>query len=120
MDEYKRCTKNESSIMMIITLAIMFLNIVGVIIAFIAWKVYGKDSQFIKRNGLRAIDFYISFVIYELIVILLCVIKMGTYLLPVMTIIYAAILIMAIISYYKHKEFNFPLNLRILDRLGVK
>lgn len=117
MTEGNRCSKNESTTMIVMTLAIMFLNIIGVVIAFVSWKIYGKDSEFIKKNGLKVIDFYISFVMYEMVVLLLCIIKIGTYLLPVMTLIYAAILIMAIISYYKHKEFKFPLSFRFLEKL---
>jgi uncharacterized protein len=117
MTDYERCTKNESTIMMIMTLAVMFFNIIGAIIAYVTCQVYGKQSAFIKRNGARLIDFYISFVIYEIIVLLLCLVKIGTYLLPIMTLIYAAICVIAIIQYYKHKEFIYPLTFKFIQRL---
>ena len=65
MTENQRSTKNESITMMVMTAAVMMLNIIGVIIAYAAWKIYGKESKFIKKNGLKLIDFYKSFVIYE-------------------------------------------------------
>ncbi len=117
MTEEQRCTKNESTIMMVITLAVMLLNIIGIIIAFVTWNIYGKESKFIKENGAKLIDFYITFVIYELIVLLLCIVKVGVYILPIMTLIYAAILIIAIISYYKHKSFKYPLSFKFIQRM---
>ncbi len=117
MTEEQRCTKNESTTMMVMTLAVMLLNIIGIIIAFVTWKIYGKESKFIKENGAKLMDFYITFVIYELIVLLLCIVKVGVYILPIMTLIYAAILIMAIISYYKHKSFAYPLSFKFIQRM---
>lgn len=121
MTEEQRCTKNESIIMMVMTLAVMLLNIVGVIIAYAAWKIYGKESEFIKRNGLKLIDFYISFVIYEFAILLLvCVVKTAAYLISVMSIIYLITFIIGIIQYYRHKEFKYPLSFRILEKLKTK
>ncbi|GAA0863723.1 DUF4870 domain-containing protein [Paraclostridium tenue] len=117
MTDCERCTKNESTMMIVMTLAVMFFNIIGAIIVYVTCQVYGKQSAFIKRNGTRLIDFYISFVIYEIIVLLLCFVEVGKYLLPIMTLVYAVICIMAIIQYYKHKEFIYPLTLKILQKL---
>ena len=121
MTENERSTKNESITMMVITAAIMMLNIIGVIIAYVAWKIYGKESKFIKKNGLKLIDFYISFVIYEFIILLLvCIVKQAAYLIPIMSIMYLIILIIAIIQYYRHKEFKYPLSFRIIERLKTR
>lgn len=121
MTEKQRCTKNESIIMMVMTLAVMLLNIVGAIIAYATWKIHGKESEFIKRNGLKLIDFYISFVIYEFAILLLvCIVKQAAYLISVMSIIYLITFIIGIIQYYRHKEFKYPLSFRILEKLKVK
>ena len=121
MTENERSTKNESITMMVITAAIMMLSIIGVIIAYVAWKIYGKESKFIKKNGLKLIDFYISFVIYEFIILLLvCIVKQAAYLIPIMSIMYLIILIIAIIQYYRHKEFKYPLSFRIIERLKTR
>lgn len=121
MTENERSTKNESITMMVITAAIMMLNIIGVIIAYVTWKIYGKESKFIKKNGLKLIDFYISFVIYEFIILLLvCIVKQAAYLIPIMSIMYLIILIIAIIQYYRHKEFKYPLSFRIIERLKTR
>lgn len=121
MIDNKRCTKNESIIMMVMTLAVMLLNIFGVLIAYVAWKIYEKESAFVKRNGLKLIDFYISFVIYEFAILLLvCVVKDAAYLISAMSAIYLIIFISAIIQYYRHKEFRYPLSFRILEKLKTK
>lgn len=121
MTENQRSTKNESITMMVMTAAVMMLNIIGVIIAYAAWKIYGKESKFIKKNGLKLIDFYISFVIYEFAILLLvCIVKKAAYLIPAMSIIYLIIFIIAIIQYYRHKEFKYPLSFRIIEKLKTK
>lgn len=121
MTENKISSKNESVIMMIMTLAVMMLNIIGLIIAYAAWKIYSKESRFIKMNGLKLIDFYISFVIYEFTILLLvCGVKKAAYLIPIMSVIYLCTFIVAIINYYKHKEFKYPLSFRIVERLKKK
>lgn len=121
MTENQRSTKNESITMMVMTAAVMMLNIIGVIIAYAAWKIYGKESKFIKKNGLKLIDFYISFVIYEFVILLLvCIVKKAAYLIPPMSIIYLIIFIIAIIQYYRHKEFKYPLSFKIIEKLKTK
>ncbi|EQK40312.1 MULTISPECIES: DUF4870 domain-containing protein [Paraclostridium] len=121
MTENQRSTKNESITMMVMTAAVMMLNIIGVIIAYAAWKIYGKESEFVKKNGLKLIDFYISFVIYEFAILLLvCIVKQAAYLIPAMSIIYLITFIIAIIQYYRHKEFKYPLSFKIIEKLKTK
>lgn len=121
MTENTKSTKNESVIMMIMTAAIMLLSIIGVIIAYAAWKIYGKESKFINKNGLKLIDFYITFVIFEFTILLLvCFVKQAAYLIPAMSVIYLLILIIAIVNYYKHKEFKYPLSFKIIERFKTK
>ncbi|MCH1959980.1 DUF4870 domain-containing protein [Romboutsia hominis] len=114
MDDYKKSISRENIIMLLMAGGIIVFNFIGFIISYFVWKDYSKDSDFIARNGRRLLNFHISFFIYEIISGLLVFLLIGMVLLPLVSIAYLVLNIIAMIRYGSYRDYDFPFILNII------
>lgn len=115
MENYSNSVKNENLIMLMMAAGIMLFNIVGFIVVYFVWKEYSKDSSFIKVNGARLLDFHISFFIYEIIAVILCIAIIGAFMLPIIGLIQFVCSIIGMIKYGGHNEYVYPLSFKFIQ-----
>lgn len=115
MSDYSNSTKNENLIMLMMAAGIIVFNFIGFIVVYFVWKEYSKESNFIKVNGARLLDFHISFFIYEVIAIILCVLIIGAFILPIIGLIQLVCSIIGMIKYGGHNDYEYPLSLKFIQ-----
>lgn len=78
------------------------------------WLIKKADSAEVDRHGKEALNFGISFTIYWFVSALLCAIAIGFVLLPIVTITYFVLLIMAAVKVSNGEEFRYPYIIRLV------
>jgi Uncharacterized protein conserved in bacteria len=81
------------------------------IIPLIMWLLFRNKSRFIDETGKKILNFELSFLLY---CIILCITCIGIALLPVVGIIMAVFIIIAIIKALNGEAWDYPLSLRFL------
>ncbi len=115
MENYSNNVKNENLIMLMMAAGIMIFNIVGFIVVYFVWKEYSKESYFIKENGARLLDFHISFLIYDIIAAILCIVIIGAFILPVIGLVQFVCAIIGMIKYGGHNDYIYPLSFKFIQ-----
>lgn len=77
---------------------------------------FGSRDRAVKKNAKEALNFLISFFVYELISLLLVVVVIGFLLLPILVILQAILPIFAIVHVlrYPNKPYRYPFIFRLL------
>lgn len=114
MDNYNKSIPRENLIMLLMAGGIVVFNIIGFIIAYFVWKEYSKDSDFIKVNGRRLLNFHISFIIYEIIAGISMVALVGVILMPLVSIVYIILIVLGMIRYGSHGDYEYPVTFNII------
>ena len=65
MNNYRNSMSRENLIMLIMAGSILVFNLVGFIVSYFVWKDLSKESDYIRENGRKLLNFHISFVIYD-------------------------------------------------------
>ena len=112
MDNYRNYMSKEHLIMLIMAGAIIVFNLIGFIVSYFVWKDLSKESDYIRENGRKLLNFHISFVIYEIIASLSIVVLIGVILTPLISIAYIVLAILGMINYgqYKNYDYKFTIN----------
>lgn len=108
MDKYQKSVPRENLIMLIMTASILLFNFIGFIVCYFIWREYSKDSDYIKENGKKLLNFNISFLIYMVVSTILMTLIIGIILMPIVSLSYFIISIFAMIKYGSYKDYNFP------------
>ncbi|MGL5330610.1 MAG: DUF4870 domain-containing protein [Peptostreptococcaceae bacterium] len=108
MDYYNKSIPRENLIMLLMAGGIVVFNLVGFLIAYFVWREYSKDSEFIKENGRRLLNFHISFVIYTFISGILTIVLVGIILVPIVSIAYFIMTVIGMIRYGSHRNYEYP------------
>ena len=98
MDNYRNSMSRENLIMLIMAGAILVFNLVGFIVSYFVWKDLSKESDYIRENGRKLLNFHISFVIYEII---------GALLTPIVSIAYFVLAVLGMIKYGQYKDYDY-------------
>ncbi|HSQ90441.1 DUF4870 domain-containing protein [Romboutsia sp.] len=109
MELYSKSIPRENIIMLLMSGGIIVFNLIGFIVSYFVWKEYSKDSDFIKENGRRLLNFHISFVIYEIIAGILIFVIVGAILMPIVTIAYIVMTVIGMIRYGSHRDYKYSL-----------
>lgn len=114
MKDYKNSIEKENIIMLLMAAAIVLFNIIGFIIAYFVWQEYRNKSDFIDINGARLLNFHISFVIYEIVAFISCIVLVGFILVPLVSITYFILTLIGMIKYGSHKYYKYPITFNII------
>ena len=102
MDNYRNSMSRENLIMLIMAGAILVFNLVGFIVSYFVWKDLSKESDYIRENGRKLLNFHISFVIYEIIAGLSIIV-----LIPIVSIAYFVLAVLGMIKYGQYKDYDY-------------
>lgn len=106
-----RFLDKEHLIMLVMAASIFLFNIIGFIVCYFVWREYGKESEYMYRNGRNLLNFHISYVIYEVIAGISIIAVVGVFILPILSIVYLALTIFGMIKYGLHENYNYPLTI---------
>ena len=107
MDNYRNSMSRENLIMLIMAGAILVFNLVGFIVSYFVWKDLSKESDYIRENGRKLLNFHISFVIYEIIAGLSIIVLIGALLTPIVSIAYFVLAVLGMIKYGQYKDYDY-------------
>ena len=105
MDNYRNSMSRENLIILIMAAAILVFNLVGFIVSYFVWKDLSKESDYIRENGRKLLNFHISFVIYEIIAGASIIALIGFILMPIVSISYIVLAILGMIKYGQYKDY---------------
>ena len=103
MDNYRNSMSRENLIMLIMAGAILVFNLVGFIVSYFV----SKESDYIRENGRKLLNFHISFVIYEIIAGLSIIVLIGALLTPIVSIAYFVLAVLGMIKYGQYKDYDY-------------
>ena len=95
MDNYRNSMSRENLIMLIMAGAILVFNLVGFIVSYFVWKDLSKESDYIRENGRKLLNFHISFVL------------IGALLTPIVSIAYFVLAVLGMIKYGQYKDYDY-------------
>lgn len=107
MDNYRNSMSRENLIILIMAAAILVFNLVGFIVSYFVWKDLSKESDYIRENGRKLLNFHISFVIYEIIAGASIIALIGFILMPIVSILYIVLAILGMIKYGQYKDYDY-------------
>ena len=114
MDNYRNHMSKEHLIMLIMAAAIIVFNLVGFIVSYFVWKDLSKESDYIRENGRKLLNFHISFVIYEIIASLSIIVLIGLVLAPLVSIVYIVLAILGMMNYGQYKNYDYSLTINFI------
>ena len=117
MDNYRNSMSRENLIMLIMAGAILVFNLVGFIVSYFVWKDLSKESDYIRENGRKLLNFHISFVIYEIIAGLSIIALIGVILTPIVSIAYIVLAILGMIKYGQYQDYDYAFVINFLKWL---
>ena len=117
MDNYRNSMSRENLIMLIMAGAILVFNLVGFIVSYFVWKDLSKESDYIRENGRKLLNFHISFVIYEIIAGLSIIVLIGALLTPRVSIAYFVFAVLGMIKYGQYKDYDYAFTINFIKEL---
>lgn len=80
----------------------------------VVWLLKRESSPFVDDQGKEALNFQISFLIYIIISVILCLLLIGFLLLIALGIVGLILVIMAAIKAYEGESYRYPLTIRFI------
>ena len=117
MDNYRNSMSRENLIMLIMAGSILVFNLVGFIVSYFVWKDLSKESDYIRENGRKLLNFHISFVIYEIIAGLSIIVLIGALLTPIVSIAYFVLAVLGMIKYGQYKDYDYAFVINFIKYL---
>ena len=114
MDNYRNSMSRENLIMLIMAGAILVFNLVGFIVSYFVCKDLSKESDYIRENGRKLLNFHISFVIYEIIAGLSIIVLIGALLTPIVSIAYFVLAVLGMIKYGQYKDYDYAFTINFI------
>lgn len=99
---------NDAVICHLIGLAGLVFPFGSVLGPLIFWLIKKDESPEVDVHGKEALNFAISYFIYFTASFMLCFLLVGFFLLPIVTIAYFVLLIMAAVKVSNGEEFSYP------------
>lgn len=115
-DYYVRRINKDHLIMLGLAALNLLFPLVGFIVSYFVWNEYRKESDYIGVNGARLLDFHISFFIYNLVGGLLCIVIIGIFILPVVSIAYLVLIILGMIKYGTNQDYVYPFTIKFFSK----
>ncbi|MDK2563841.1 DUF4870 domain-containing protein [Romboutsia sedimentorum] len=115
MENNKNFIPKENLIMLMMAGSIVLFNIIGFIVSYFVWKEYSSESDFIRINGKKLLNFHISFVIYTFIAGLSIIVLVGMILTPLVGLAYFILTIIGMVKYGSHKDYEYPLTFNFIS-----
>ena len=84
----------------------------GAVGAVIFWLLKRGDSEFVDRHGREALNFQLTMLIFALLIIPLCFIVIGFFLLPVLLVIGILFPILAAAAASRGENYRYPMTIR--------
>jgi uncharacterized Tic20 family protein len=106
---------NDAVLCHLIGLAGLVFPFGSVLGPLILWLVKKDESPEVDVHGKEALNFGISYFIYFTVSFLLCFILVGFFLLPIATIAYFVLMIMAAVKVSNGEEFRYPYIFRFVN-----
>lgn len=107
MNNYRNSMSRENLIMLIMAGSILVFNLVGFIVSYFVCKDLSKESDYIRENGRKLLNFHISFVIYEIIAGLSIFVLIGAILTPIVSIAYFVLAVLGMIKSVQYKDYDY-------------
>ncbi len=114
MDNFRSSMPRENLIMLIMAAGILVFNLIGFIVSYFVWRELSKDSDYIRENGRRLLNFHISFTIYTIIAGLLVIVLIGVLLAPIVSIAYFVLAILGMIKYGQYKDYDYAFTINFI------
>lgn len=115
MDNFKSSMPRENLIMLIMAASILVFNLIGFIVSYFVWKELSKESDYIRINGRRLLNFHISFTIYTIISGLSIILLIGAILAPIVSIAYFVLAILGLIKYGQYKDYDYKFTINFIN-----
>lgn len=104
-------SKDDRLLSMLIYVTSIFTTIIGPLII---WLIKRDESEFINYHGKEYFNFVISFFVYSLVAGLSTIILIGFILVPIVTIAFIVLLIMAAVKSYNGEYYRIPFVFRLI------
>lgn len=96
----------------------MIAQVGGIVVGFLAGLIVmltkGKESDFVRRHAVEALNFQITVAIAYIVSLILTIVVIGLLLLPIVFIGSLVLMIMAGIAANNGQEYRYPINIRIV------
>jgi uncharacterized Tic20 family protein len=99
---------NDAAICHLIGLAGMVFPLGSILGPLIFWLIKKDESPEVDLHGKEALNFGISYTIYFTVCLFLMVVLVGFFLMPIVTIAYFVLLIMAAVKASNGEEYRYP------------
>ncbi len=103
-----------SSILILMSVGMIFSNFLGIIISYILFREWGDRSYYLNENAKNLINFNLSFTIYHILAGITMILLIGIIALPIVLILYFVLSIKGIIKYANEENYNYPLTIRFI------
>lgn len=104
-------SKDDRLLSMLIYVTSIFTTIIGPLII---WLIKRDESEFINYHGKEYFNFVISFFVYSLVAGLSTIILIGFILVPIVTIAFIVLLIIAAVKSYNGEYYRIPFVFRLI------
>ena len=115
MDNFRNSMPRENLIMLIMAAGIFVFNFIGFIVSYFVWRELSKESDYIRINGRRLLNFHISFTIYTIIAGLSIIVLIGAILAPIVSITYFVLAILGLIKYGQYKDYDYKFTINFIN-----
>ncbi len=86
----------------------------NVLIPLLIWAAKKKTDETVRAEGIEAINFNLSVLIYALLAGILCVVLIGYFLLPILIVAHIVLVIQAGLKANKGEAVHYPFTLRFI------
>ncbi|MHD0396997.1 DUF4870 domain-containing protein [Staphylococcus simulans] len=90
----------------------LFTTIIGPLII---WLTKGNESYFVNQTAKNYFNFIISYTIWTIIGLLLCLVLIGMLILPILGILSLVFTIVAAVKAYNGEDYLIPLSIRFFN-----
>lgn len=103
-----------SSILMLMSIGMIFSSFLGIIISFILFREWYDRSYYLSENAKSLINFNISFTIYNILASISIFLFVGLFAVPIFLIVYFVLAIKGIIKYANEENYSYPMTIKFI------